>query len=94
MKTMFQKKIIEKSTKEIEREEKILIDRFDPKGVFDASLKLLNEISSKEINYATAHISCNCLTNANRAFAMIIKHAEMTKDPEKTMNNYLQEING
>jgi hypothetical protein len=94
MKTMFQKKIIEKSTKEIEREERILIDRFDPKGVFDASLKLLNEISSKEINYATAHISCNCLTNANRAFAMIIKHAEMTKDPEKTMNNYLQEING
>jgi hypothetical protein len=74
-----------KSTKK-----KVFIESFDPKGLFIASLDTFNALSNKEINIDVAEVSCNLLSNANRSFYLMLKYAEMTKDPELCMKRFIE----
>lgn len=74
-----------KSTKK-----KLFIESFDPKGLFIASLDTFNALSNKEINLDVAEVNCNLLSNANRSFYLMLKYAEMTKDPELCMKNFIK----
>jgi hypothetical protein len=69
---------------------KLLIESFDPKGLFIASLETFNALSNKDINIDVAEVSCNLLSNANRSFYLMFKYAEMTNDPEETMNHFIE----
>lgn len=69
---------------------KVFIESFDPKGLFIASLDTFNALSNKEINIDVAEVSCNLLSNANRSFYLMLKYAEMTKNPEQTMKHFIE----
>jgi hypothetical protein len=69
---------------------RVLIESFDPKGLFIASLETFNALSNKEINVDVAEVSCNLLSNANRSFYLMLKYAEMTQNPECCMNLFIE----
>ena len=60
----------------------------DIDGVFNTSLEILNALLRKQIDIPRAEVASNLLTNANRSFALKLKYAEMTKDPEGTMKSF------
>ena len=70
---------------------KVFIESFDPKGLFIASLDTFNALSNKEINIDVAEVSCNLLSNANRSFYLMLKYAEMTKNPEQCMKQFIED---
>jgi len=69
---------------------RVIIESFDPKGLFIASLETFNALSNKEINVDVAEVSCNLLSNANRSFYLMLKYAEMTKNPEQCMKHFIE----
>ena len=69
---------------------KVFIESFDPKGLFIASLETFNALSNKDINIDVAEVNYNLLSTANRSFYLMLKYAEMTKDPELCMNQFME----
>ncbi len=54
----------------------------------------MTALLNNEISVPKAEVSSNLLANANRTFALQLKYAEMTKDPEQVMNKFTGNNNG
>jgi hypothetical protein len=76
------------------KKNKIFNEVTDAKEAYKCSLEIMTALLNDEISVPKAEVSSNLLSNANRTFALQLKYAEMTKNPEKVMNKFLGNNNG
>lgn len=76
------------------KKNKIFTEVTDAKGAYNCSLEIMTALLNNEISVPKAEVSSNLLANANRTFALQLKYAEMTKDPEQVMNKFTGNNNG
>ena len=76
------------------KKNKIFKEVTDAKGAYICSLEIMTALLNNEISIPKAEVSSNLLANANRTFALQLKYAEMTKEPEQLMNKFTGNNNG
>lgn len=57
------------------------------KAVYHTTLMILTDLLNKEIEIPRAEVANNLISNANRAFALEIKYAELTKQPVRVIES-------
>jgi hypothetical protein len=74
-------------------ENKKFIKPNNQKAVYHTTLMILTDLLNKEIDVARAEVANNLIGNANRAFALEIKYAELTKQPIRVIEskNFIEE---
>jgi hypothetical protein len=70
------------------KKNKIFKEVTDAKEAYKCSLEIMTALLNNEISVPKAEVSSNLLSNANRTFALQLKYAEMTKNPEKVMDKF------
>jgi hypothetical protein len=76
------------------KKNKIFTEVTDAKEAYKCSLEIMTALLNNQISVPKAEVSSNLLANANRTFALQLKYAEMTKDPEQIMNKFTGNNNG
>ena len=63
------------------------------KALYNTSMIILTDLLNKEIDIQRAEVANNLIGNANRAFALEIKYAELTKQPIRVIEskNFVEE---
>lgn len=63
------------------------------KALYNTSMIILTDLLNKEIDIQRAEVANNLISNANRAFALEIKYAELTKQPVRVIEskNFVEE---
>jgi hypothetical protein len=74
------------------KRKKIFKEITDAKGAYHSALEIITLLLNEEISLPKAEATARHLKEANITFALQIKYAEMTKDPEKLMNKFTEKI--